>query len=210
VVKLHSSDLDSSTVAELAIRIRDGGVGIWHTDTVYGYFCIYNDASAQEKIVRFKGREADKPFSLAFANVKSLLEHVKLQAKIKALLEKTLPGRITYIVPVEASSPFATYAINGGLGVRIPADDFTRLLIQSVGQPLLNSSANRSGMGVAKTVDEIPGVVERLVDFVIIADRQVGVQASTVVSLLDDKPNLLRQGSESFLTIQQCWEAQNA
>ena len=179
-----------------AVRIlRDGGVVVAPTETVYGLLARWSDQTARERIYQLKRRPADKRLqmlapSLAAAESAGLLPHPALPAIAAAFW----PGALTVVAPAQN---------NDSIGLRIPAHPFILAVLQELGEPLAATSANLSGKPPAVNADDavkgLDGEPDLLVDGGVVT--VTAGAASTVLSLLTDPPNILRPGPISMDTI---------
>jgi len=179
---------DASAVAAAAQIILHGGVAAIPTETVYGLAVLWESQPAREKIYALKRRPAEKRLqmlapSLDAAYTAGLLPNEAL-ARIGA---RFWPGPLTVV---------AKSAVQGGIGLRIPAHPFVLALLKALGRPLACTSANLSGCPAGTNahdaIAELDGAPDILVDGG--AVETTGGQASTVLSLMADAPSILRQG----------------
>ena len=133
----------------LATHLMDGGVAVIPTDTVVGLAVAPMQAS---RIWRLKGRPSDKPLILMGASADALLHHVSVDCHDDAqkLSGQFWPGALTLVLPAQGETQDALNPGGSSLGVRIPACELTRLLLERTG-PLATSSANPSGAPAAMT-----------------------------------------------------------
>lgn len=123
---------------------KSGGVALTPTDTIYGFSCRADNLDACEKVCHIKGRDASKTFLL----LASSMEQVKSMCDISDIQEKLgqlWPGPFTVVLPVLKDSPLSIHARDGHIGVRIPAWNPLRNLIETLGTPIVSTSANQSG-----------------------------------------------------------------
>lgn len=205
---------DPNSAHQAAQLLKNGGVAILPTDTVYGFSGIVGlqaDASGgpsvstpahkvstpegvptDEKIRHIKGRDENKPLIQLIATP----QDVKLytDAEIPDTLLSKWPGPLTIIVPIKADAPYPHPAHFPTVAFRCPGDPWLRSLIAEVGAPIFSTSVNRSGSPVldeiAKIKEEFGQEVDLIVDD---GDKKDGIP-STLVSILDGSVKVLRQG----------------
>ncbi len=169
-----------------------GAIGVIPTDTVYGLVVRAADKSAVARLYKLKEREA-KPGTLIAANIEQL-EELGLKHRYLKAVEQFWPGAVSVIIP--AADPALAYLHQGkmSLAVRIPADKKLNKLLQQTG-PLLTSSANPPGESTAGTIEQAKAYfgdkVDSYEDGGDLSDRQ----PSTVIRIIDDAIEVLRQGS---------------
>ncbi len=137
--------------------LLSGGVVMYPTDTCYALSCIVTDDEAVEKIYRIKQRPLDKYVSIACSDSIMLEEYAEVDDSVRLFLQQYAPERFTLLLPKKEASwkNISLLKETHNVGVRIPKDLFTRKLIQSVGIPLVTTSANISGQSAVYTATDI-------------------------------------------------------
>jgi L-threonylcarbamoyladenylate synthase len=171
--------------------MQPGSVGVLPTDTVYGLVARANDEAAVKRLYELKHRE-NKPGTLIADRIEQLVS-LGLKARYMKAVEQYWPGAISVIIPCGAE---LTYLHQGkyGLAVRIP--DYPELLklLEATG-PLLTSSANNPGEPTANTADEARKYFGETVDFYVDGGDLSSHQSSTVIRIVDDAIEILREGA---------------
>lgn len=180
---------DASTVLEEAsVVLRRGGLVAFPTETVYGIGVIANDPAAIERLVELKQRSRDKPFSYHLSSVEQVAEVAgELPKRARILADRYWPGPLTLIVPGKSAS-------DGEAGVRIPANELARRLIELSGNPLLVPSANPAGQSPATDADQVEAYFGDRLDLIVDAGPVRIKQASTVVRIDAAGFHVLREG----------------
>lgn len=181
---------------EAAAILRAGGLVAIPTETVYGLGADATNPRAVAAIFEAKGRPQDNPLIVHIHNASQLAEIARvIPPQVDALIEAFWPGPLTIILPKSDCIPSIT---SGGLdtvAVRLPAHPIARELIRLAGVPLAAPSANRSGSPSTTTaqhcIDDLSGRIDAIVDG---GPCTVGLE-STVISLAQDIPRLLRPGA---------------
>ena len=171
---------------------QQGTVGIIPTDTVYGVACRAADQLAVERLYKLKSRE-NKPGTLIAADIKQL-EDLGLKHRYLRAVQQFWPGAVSVVIP--ASDPNLNYLHQGkmSLAVRIPDDKNLQKLLKQTG-PLLTSSANQPGEPPAVNIEQAKNYFGDQVDFYEDGGDLSGRQPSTVIRILDDAIEVLRQGA---------------
>jgi len=195
-MKTETLALRSLAGAELervCARLRDGGVAVFPTDTVYGIGTAAGSASGLEKIYSLKGRSSDKPLPLLADSLESALPIAYFTPDAGAAAMKFWPGALTMVL--SALPPGRAYCRGGGtLGLRVPALEELRALIKALGSPLAATSANLSGRPSARDGDSAHAQFNGLVDFIFTGgDAMPG--DSTVMDFSRPELTVLREGS---------------
>jgi len=147
---------------KVATVLKNGGVVICPTDTVYGFLADASSKKAVEKIYNIKKRPKSKPLSVFvkdFAMAQSLAHIDELQEKY---IKKLWPGKYTFILKRKPSNPSARLRAGKLYGVdkktvalRIPKYAFLNNLLKKVNRPLMQTSANISGKPSLNTINDI-------------------------------------------------------
>lgn len=167
-------------------------VGVLPTDTVYGLVCRAADQLAVAKLYDLKHREG-KPGTVIAASVDQLTE-LGLKARYLKAVEQFWPGAVSVIIP--CSDPALSYLHQSkySLAVRIPDNQDLLTLLQQTG-PLLTSSANNPGESVANTVSAAKDYFGSTVDFYVDGGDLSGHKPSTLIRIVDDAIEILREGA---------------
>ena len=176
------------------------------TETVYGLGVIFDSPKAFEKLCELKRRPPEKPFGMMFSLLDEAAHYIDVEKKGLSLMKAFLPGEITFLVKAKSSLPWHVTLGTGVVGVRIPNKASLLELIKALGKPILQTSANRSGEktlssyeDVAKEFgEEIPGIVK---------GECVSKTPSTIVSLVKDNVELIREGSVPFSEVERIWRS---
>lgn len=168
-----------------------GAVGVIPTDTIYGVVARAADETAVSRLYELKHRD-HKPGTVIAASIDQLVE-LGLKARYLKAVEQYWPGAVSVIIPC---GPELTHLHQGkfGLAVRIPDNtELTELLSQT--GPLLTSSANHPGEPAANTLDEARACFAGEVDFYIDGGDLSGHKPSTVIRIVDDAIEIIREGA---------------
>lgn len=193
------NEIDYNKLKKPAEVIKQGGIVIFPTETVYGIGTNGMDAKAIEKLYKIKERPYHKPISLLVSDI----HMVNLVAKDITdleykLMESFFPGPLTIILKKKNTVPDILTAGQNTIGVRIPSGKIARKLIEYVGKPIATSSANISGKPSKTNMKNVMEEFEEQVDYFIDGGKsEIGI-ASTVIQVIDGTPNILRGGSISI------------
>jgi L-threonylcarbamoyladenylate synthase len=175
--------------------IREGGVVVLPTDTVYGLGVDPANDSAIRGLFDIKRRDGARPIPILLSDVSGLTDVCDEPPEFATrLAEDFLPGPLTLVVRLSAALPPALTAGRGTVGVRVPAHDDARAFIRACGGSLAVTSANFSGEPPATRVSELPEALAARVDLVLDGGTTPGGLASTVVDCSVTPPRILRAG----------------
>lgn len=171
---------------------HEGSIVVMPTDTVYGVVARASDQLAVERLYALKRRHA-KPGTLLAANIEQLVSLGLTRRYLKAV-EQFWPGAVSVVVPVgDLALSYLTQGLPD-LAVRVPDDKPLRAILELTG-PLISSSANEPGEPPAETVIQARSYFGDKVDAYFDGGDLKGRLPSTVIRVVDDAIEILRQGS---------------
>jgi tRNA threonylcarbamoyl adenosine modification protein (Sua5/YciO/YrdC/YwlC family) len=181
-------------IGQVVELLRRGGVICYPTDTMYGVGCDIFNQKAVKRVHQLKQRPKHKPFSFMCSSLKNISKYAHVGNTAYRLMRKNLPGPYTLVLPGSKLVPKIMLTKQKTVGIRVPDNPICLAIIEELGNPILNTSAIR------EEYDEpvIDGLdVDRLfgkqVDL-IIDGGEVYPDPSTVISLVSDQPEILREG----------------
>ncbi|MGN1297568.1 MAG: L-threonylcarbamoyladenylate synthase [Clostridia bacterium] len=192
-------EIDYNELKEAAEVIKQGGIVIFPTETVYGIGTNGVDSKAIEKLYKIKERPYNKPISLLVSDIHMVNLVAKDITNLEyKLMKKFFPGPLTMILKKRDIVPDILTAGQNTIGVRIPSGKIARKLIEYVGKPIATSSANISGKPSKTNMKNMMKEFKEQVDYFIDSgESEIGI-ASTVIQVIDGIPNILREGSISI------------
>ena len=200
-------DMESSDLKMAVQRIKDGGVVVIPTDTLYGLAADVFNHSAIDRVFAVKGRPKDLALPVLVSNwgqVKRVAKNLSPQAR--ALADIFWPGGMTLVVEKAEGLPDQLTAGGPTVAVRMPAHPVPLHLAEEFGSPITGTSANISGKADLLSLAELTDQIGGLVDQVIMAGPEPNGGASTVIDITGTMPRLLRQGVIPFESILETWE----
>jgi len=188
---------DETFVKKLNLKLKQGAVVSFVTDTVWGVGCLPDCEKGVENIYELKNRERSKPLILMSNDVKNLLPYVKsVSETAKTLIKENFPGALTLIFEKSEKTPDYVTSFQNTVGIRVPDNFiFSRLCEVVDGHVLATTSANLSNQPPASTFDEAKSFVGKHVEYVFddYGNHCQGL-ASTVALAINDEIKILRQG----------------
>ena len=192
---------DSTSIEQTAAILKNGGIVIIPTDTVYGFSGIVDlkNASAHfktdAKIRAIKGRTETKPLIQLIAKPEDI--RLYTDDDIPSSLLAKWPGALTIIVHIKEDAPLDATAIPESCTVafRCPGDEWLRKIIENCDAPVFSTSVNRSGQPVLDTTNSIASEFENEVNLIIDDGDKKGALPSTLVTIENGNVKVLRQGS---------------
>ncbi len=190
---------DQESIKTTADTLKNGGIVIIPTDTVYGFSGIVDLKNASSnfetdaKIRTIKGRAETKPLIQLIARPEDL--RLYTDDEIPDSLLSKWPGALTIIVHTKKDSPLAEHTAIPTIAFRCPGDEWLRKIIAECGAPIFSTSVNRSGQPVFDTTNAITTEFQNEVDLIIEDGDKKGALPSTLVALENGEVKILRQGS---------------
>jgi L-threonylcarbamoyladenylate synthase len=183
---------------EVANNIRNGGIAIFPTETVYGIGTNGLIEDSVKKIYEIKKRPITKPINLLVSNFGMIEMIAKDISDIEyKLMKKFFPGPFTIILNKNNIIPNIVTAGGTTVGVRMPEGEIARSLVELAGVPIATPSANisdkPSGISYESIIDDFHGKIDYFIDG---GESKFGI-ASTIVKVEEGKPQILREGSIS-------------
>jgi tRNA threonylcarbamoyl adenosine modification protein (Sua5/YciO/YrdC/YwlC family) len=153
---------------ELAKAIREGGILVYPTDTLYGIGCNAFKKESVEKIAKAKERGEEKAFSVIAPSKGWITENTRITADNAKFVDSLLPGPYTVVLKSKIDIPLVT--ADGKIGIRIPKNEFCDF-IRSQGVPFVTTSVNLSTTGPARSMKEVPEKIAQITDYAIDAGQ---------------------------------------
>jgi len=193
VLHLDLEHLLGRLLGRAAEVLRAGGVIVYPTDTIYGLGCDITSKKAIERVRRIKGRDAKNPMSFVCADLTHVSQYAQVSNYAYRVLRYCLPGPYTFVLPATREAPRLLQGRQQTVGLRIPDHPVPLELVRLLGNPILSTSANRSGQEVLTRPEDLERDLGGEVDL-ILECGELPVLASSVISLVGDRPQILREG----------------
>lgn len=195
LIQIHPDDPQPRLIKQVAECLKDGGVIIYPTDTIYGLGCDIMQHKAVEQICKIKNIDPQKAqLSFICRDLSHLSDYTKsIDTPLYRMLKNYLPGPYTFILPASKQVPKILQSKKSTVGLRIPDNNICRNILDALGNPIL--SASLPGDMVEEFTD--PDVMQEKfghkVDFVIDGGSG-GMMGSTVVDCTTANWEIIRQG----------------
>lgn len=191
-----TSDLIEESQFRQAIRVLGhGGLIVVPTETFYAILGDAWSAKAVKRLLQLKGRDYGKPIPLIAGNAR-IVKNVSLDTSplLDRLSDEFWPGPLTVVLTAAQGFPKGITAGTDSIGIRVPAQSPALDLAKFYRRPLTATSANFAGQPPPRSVKELDPELAKGVDLVIDGGWTPGVQPSTVLNLVPDRPVILRMG----------------
>lgn len=194
-VRIYEEKPSEAEIDKAVKVLRDGGIVIYPTDTVYALGCDALNVRAVERICQIKGINPQKVnLSIICRELSWVSEYAKLSNLYFKLLKRNLPGAFTFILPTSSSLP-KIYKNRKTVGIRIPDNAITLALVEALGNPLLTTSVAideeepEYGTDPELIAERYEAVADLIID-----GGEGGTIPSTTVDCTGDEPVILREG----------------
>jgi tRNA threonylcarbamoyl adenosine modification protein (Sua5/YciO/YrdC/YwlC family) len=146
LLRLNSKNINSQTILQIVNCLKNGGIIIYPTDTVYALGCDITNSKAFERVCKLKGIKPDKAnFSFVCANLSHLSEFCKpISNSVFRVMKKALPGPYTFILEANNNVPKLLKQNKKTVGIRVPDNAICKSIIKALGNPLISTSLHDS------------------------------------------------------------------
>jgi tRNA threonylcarbamoyl adenosine modification protein (Sua5/YciO/YrdC/YwlC family) len=185
-------------IAHAAQILERGGVALYPTDTVYALGCVLDDKKAVERIRRLKQMDDKQPLAMICADLSNIAKYAIVSDFGYRLMRRILPGPYTIVLTATREVPKLLLDKRRTIGIRVPASPICEALVRALGKPLLTTSAVPAGNGeatpapvmdVAEGKEAWPHGLDVTIDGGLLPN-----EPSTVISLIDDELEVIREG----------------
>ncbi|MDD3004121.1 L-threonylcarbamoyladenylate synthase [Flavobacterium sp.] len=195
-IKIYEDKPSEAAIAKVVKVLKDGGLVIYPTDTVYGLGCDITNSRALERIAKIKGIKLEKAnFSFVCSGLSNLSDYVRqIDTSTFKILKRALPGAYTFILPGNNNLP-KEFKKKTTVGIRVPDNAIALEMVRKLGNPIVSTSIYDEDDVIEYTTD--PELIfekwQNLVDLVI--DGGYGDnQPSTIIDLSGHEPEIIREG----------------
>ncbi len=199
LLKLYNENPNPREIEKVVSVLRDGGIVIYPTDTLYGMGCDALNVRAVEKICNLKGINPQKSnLSIICNDLSVISEYAKISTPIFKLMKRNLPGPFTFILPTTSSLP-KIYKNKKTVGIRIPDNNIIREIVAQLGNPVLSTSVKDEDDEMEYTTN--PELIHEKwgeIADIVIDGGFGGAEPSTIVDCTSDEPEIIRQGKRAL------------
>ncbi|MFH1135253.1 MAG: L-threonylcarbamoyladenylate synthase [Pseudomonadota bacterium] len=194
IIQINSQNPQPRLIGKVVEVLRGGGMIAYPTDTQYGIGCDIFQKKAIEKIYRLKKRNPKKPFSFICSDLTHISEYAKISNYQYKTIRRLLPGPYTFILEGTKLVPKMMLNKRKEAGIRVPDNEVCLSVVRALGNPIINTTASLEEDGPPLSdpyliEEEFKSIIDLVID-----GGPVPGKPSTVISLLGDVPEILRQG----------------
>ncbi|MBW1988189.1 MAG: threonylcarbamoyl-AMP synthase [Deltaproteobacteria bacterium] len=173
--------------------LKNGGVIAYPTDTFYGIGCDLMNKKAIQRVYQIKRRKPTKPFSFICSDLKNISDYAKVSNYAYKTMKRLLPGPYTFVLEGSRQVPKIMLTKRKTVGIRVPDHQICLELVRGLGNPIISTSAKtRDGSDfhdASLLHDELGSQLDLVID-----GGPVKAEPSSVVSLINDEPEIIRRG----------------
>lgn len=195
-IRIYPENPDERRIRQVVDCLRDGGLVIYPTDTVYGLGCDIYNSRAVEKIARIKGVKPQKnDFSFICYDLSHIADFARVGNGAFKIMKKVLPGPYTFILDANSSVPKLLNTNKKTVGIRVPDNLIPRLMVKELGNPIVTTSIKDDDEVIEYSTD--PELIfekfQHQVD-IIIDGGYGGNVGSTVIRATGEEIEVVREG----------------
>ncbi|WP_396180697.1 L-threonylcarbamoyladenylate synthase [Flavobacterium sp.] len=195
-LKIYEDNPNEAAIKKVVEVLKNGGLVIYPTDTVYGLGCDITNSRALEKLAKIKGIKLEKAnFSFVCCSLSNISDYVKqIDTATFKILKRALPGPYTFILPGNNDLP-KDFRKKKTVGIRVPDNNIAIQIVEMLGNPIVSSSIHDEDEVIEYSTD--PELIfekwQNQVDLVIDGGYGENV-ASTIIDLTGHEPIIVREG----------------
>jgi len=202
VIRLYNENPNPKEIRRIAEVLREGGIIIYPTDTVYGMGCDITNSRAVEEVARLKGIDVEKSnFSFICSDLSHLSVYTRpISNHIFKIIRKNTPGPFTFILEANNQVPKYFKGRKKTVGIRIPDNNIICEIIRELGNPIVSTSIHDEDEMLEYSIDpELIHEKYRDVADLVIDGGTGEIVPSTIVDFTGDDPVIIRQGKGMLL-----------
>ncbi len=174
--------------------IKNGGIIIYPTDTVYGLGCDIFNREALERLYMIKNESGTKLFSFIIPDLKEISHYAKVNDFAYRTMKKLTPGPYTFVLPAAKDVPKKLWTKRKTVGIRIPNNEIALEITREVGNPIISTSVTNRKGEILYDQNEIKAIFNSQVDLML-AQSMVHSQPSSIIDLSGDEAEVIREGA---------------
>jgi len=197
ILRINPSNPQKRLIDKAVDVLKAGGVIAYPTDTIYGFGCDIYNKKAIQRIYQIKKRELKKPFSFICSDLKNISLYAQVTNQAYKIMKRCLPGPYTFILLGTKLVPKIMLTKRKTVGIRVPNNNICLAIVKTLGNPIISTSVGFSGGEVLSDPSLIEETFGSQIDLTIDGGIPAN-QPSTVISLIDDEVEVIREGLGEF------------
>lgn len=194
--QIHQDNPQKRLIAQAVEILRNGGVIIYPTDCAYALGCCLENKKAMDRIKQIRQLDDKHNFTLVCSDLSVIATYAKVDNQVYRLLKAHTPGAYTFILNATTEVPRRLlHPKRRTIGMRVPANQIVSDLLSALGEPIMSTSLIMPGETLPLTDPyEMRDILQHQVDL-IIDGGFCGMEATTVINLTGDLPEVTREGA---------------
>ncbi len=192
--ELHPVNPELRFINKAINILKEGGVIIYPTDTVYGIGCDIFNKEALDRVKQIKSNPDIKLLSFICPNLKDIAKYARVSDYAYKTMKRLLPGPYTFILPAAKNVPKKLWSKRKTVGIRIPNHRVALKIVQGLGNPIVSTSTTTRKGELLVDPLEIRSVFDFQVDLMLASDKISG-NPSSVIDLSGEEPVIVREGA---------------
>lgn len=197
--ELHPENPQQRYLNKAIEVLKNGGVIIYPTDTIYGLGCDIFNREAVERIYMIKNETDTKLFSFLCSDLKDISKYAKVSDFAYKTMKKLIPGPYTFVLPAAKEVPKKLWTKRKTVGIRVPDNPIARALAEGLGNPIISTSATTRKGEILFDPIEIRTIFNLSVDLMLSMGALSG-QPSSIIDLSGAEAEIIREGSGDLST----------
>ena len=193
LIEINPINPQKRLIGQIAQSLKKGAIISYPTDTFYGIGCDIMNKKAIERIYSLKKPAKNKPFSFICADLTDVSKYANISNFAFSVLKKYLPGPYTFILEGSGIVPKIMLTKRKTAGIRVPNNKICIDLVTALGNPILSTTASTSNDTILENAYDIQTYFQNNID-IVIAGGEVPKEPSSVISLLNDSLEIIREG----------------
>jgi len=193
IIEVNADHPQPRHVQRVVEVLSNGGVIAYPTDTYYGLGCDLGSKKGIEKLYQLKGRDRKKPLSFLCPDLSDVAKYAHVSNFAYRTMKSLTPGAFTFVLEATRLVPEVMTTKQKQVGIRVPDSELARALAAALGRPIVTTSATNDEGEPLIDARDIKDVLGHGLDLILDGGVRL-MEPSTVVSLIDDQLEVLRQG----------------
>ncbi|MDI6778667.1 MAG: L-threonylcarbamoyladenylate synthase [Bacteroidota bacterium] len=195
-LKVHTENPQGRHITHAVEILRNDGIIIYPTDTVYGIGCSIYSKIAIEQIYQIKNQNPSKPFSFVCSDLSHISEYAVVSNPAYRVMKHLIPGPFTFILPASRLKqlPKSLMSKRKTVGIRVPNNKIALAIVKELGHPILSASVTDDAGFVINNPEIIRQEFENRVDLIIDGGINIS-EPSTVLDFTEEPPIVVREGA---------------
>lgn len=201
ILEINPSHPEPRKIRKVVELLASGGIIAYPTDTYYGIGCDLLNKASIEKVYQLKHRSPNQPFSFICNDLKNISEYAQVTNYAYKTMKRLLPGPYTFVLEGSRLVPKIMLTKRQTVGIRVPDNPICMAIVEELGHPIISTSATdpENSNAILSTPHEIQDKLGHALGLIVDGGLVAGVPSS-VVSLIDDTPEILREGAGDVTT----------